>query len=173
MAVASTEVEEAKVDLTSMIDVIFLLLIFFMVGTKFKTEEGRHKAFLPKNKGQAAGSPKDLSEVRINVAWVDLNGSNTDTEDPREAMPLLSIKGKAYPSTTDPRTGTDRPDWDYLSERLEEFRNAYQGENQEGLPVIIDASPYVPWQHVVSVLDACAKARVKDISFAAAGHEID
>ncbi|MEZ6090500.1 MAG: biopolymer transporter ExbD [Pirellulaceae bacterium] len=39
--------EEATINLTPMIDVVFLLVIFFMVGTKFTEEEGNIKVNVP------------------------------------------------------------------------------------------------------------------------------
>ena len=38
--------------MTPMIDITFLLLIFFMLACKFRTIEGKLKAFLPKGQGQ-------------------------------------------------------------------------------------------------------------------------
>ncbi len=39
---------EVETDMTSMIDVVFLLLIFFMLATKFKMPEGTLRSYLPK-----------------------------------------------------------------------------------------------------------------------------
>ena len=52
------ELEEVVLDLTPMIDIVFNLLIFFMCATKFRTPEGVIEAFLPKDKGQASGTPQ-------------------------------------------------------------------------------------------------------------------
>ncbi len=43
--------EKGDLQMTPMIDVVFQLLIFFMVGCHFKTFEGKLSAFLPKDKG--------------------------------------------------------------------------------------------------------------------------
>jgi biopolymer transport protein ExbD len=60
---------ESKLDMTSMIDVTFLLLIFFMCTLKFKTLEGKLSAFLPKDVGVADGrsDPKERIEIRMDV----------------------------------------------------------------------------------------------------------
>ncbi len=36
-----SSIEDPSINLTSMIDVVFLLLMFFMAGTHFGEEEGR------------------------------------------------------------------------------------------------------------------------------------
>ncbi|MDX8382028.1 MAG: biopolymer transporter ExbD [Ghiorsea sp.] len=52
------------VDLTPMIDVVFLMLIFFMVSTSF-TANNSIKLDLPESKAQAAN--KDIEQVTISV----------------------------------------------------------------------------------------------------------
>lgn len=49
--------EDIKGDMTPMIDIIFLLLIFFLLTTKFIVPEKMISQLLPTNKGQAAASP--------------------------------------------------------------------------------------------------------------------
>jgi len=61
--------EECKLEMTPMIDVTFLLLIFFMCTIKFKTLEGKLEAHLPQNAGPgptAQPEPESL-EVRVEV----------------------------------------------------------------------------------------------------------
>ena len=57
--------ETCELDMTPMIDVTFLLLIFFMCTLKFKTLEGKLSAFLPKDVGvnQSDAEPKEKVEV--------------------------------------------------------------------------------------------------------------
>lgn len=52
-----TEQEDIKGDMTPMIDIIFLLLIFFLLTTKFIVPEKMISQLLPTNKGQASSSP--------------------------------------------------------------------------------------------------------------------
>jgi len=56
------------VDLTPMIDVVFLMLIFFMVSTSF-TANNSIKLDLPQSKAQAAN--KDIEQVTVSI---DANG---------------------------------------------------------------------------------------------------
>jgi biopolymer transport protein ExbD len=50
--------EEATINLTPMIDVVFLLVIFFMVGSKFSEAESRMKVSVP-----SVGEMRSLSRV--------------------------------------------------------------------------------------------------------------
>ena len=47
MAIRRQQSEDATINLTPMIDVVFLLVIFFMVGTKFSEAESRIKVNVP------------------------------------------------------------------------------------------------------------------------------
>ena len=67
MAGKSAEIEETKIELTPMIDVVFLLLIFFIVTIKFKVLEGKLETELPKDVGVNASEelPKEKIEISI------------------------------------------------------------------------------------------------------------
>jgi len=54
-------------DMTSMIDVTFLLLIFFMCTLKFKTLEGRLSAFLPKDRGANFETSQVLEPIEVGI----------------------------------------------------------------------------------------------------------
>ncbi|WP_299592896.1 biopolymer transporter ExbD [uncultured Microbulbifer sp.] len=58
--------EQDGVNLTPLIDVVFLLLIFFMVSTTF-TKESHLKLNLPEAAGPQADSPPSTIEVLINA----------------------------------------------------------------------------------------------------------
>lgn len=56
--------QEVSVNLTPLIDVVFLLLIFFMVSTTF-TRESRLQLRLPEASGEAALSAEQILEVQV------------------------------------------------------------------------------------------------------------
>lgn len=60
MPLKVSQEEPAAINLTSMIDVLFLLIIFFMVGTRFSESEGSIEVNLPKvsNGGALLNAPK-------------------------------------------------------------------------------------------------------------------
>jgi len=68
--------EEDSINLTPLIDVVFLLLIFFMVSTTF-TKETHLEIDLPEAVGEAANSETDPLEIIINAAGdYALNGKS-------------------------------------------------------------------------------------------------
>ena len=66
---ANTDME---MDMTPMIDVTFLLLIFFMCTLKFKVLEGKLGAYLPKDVGvnPQDAEPKEKVDIRLDVVTV-------------------------------------------------------------------------------------------------------
>ncbi len=62
-------------DITPLIDVVFLLLIFFMVSTVFKKDELALLLNLPKTeKGESQEKPKKSIYIELNEAEVAFNG---------------------------------------------------------------------------------------------------
>jgi biopolymer transport protein ExbD len=59
-------VKKAELSLTPMIDVVFLLLIFFMVGMKFKELDRKLEANLPQQ-GEDASDDRLLNEIWVYV----------------------------------------------------------------------------------------------------------
>jgi biopolymer transport protein ExbD len=129
----------------SMIDVVFLLLIFFMCATKFKQVEKRLDGNLPKDEGQMAAKPKEIEkpdEIRVKL-W------------PREAD-----KTKCWIAVNDRENKVN--DFDQLYVRLRQLK-----DSMAGTPVIIDARREVHYQYVISAMDACKRAKIKDVKFQA------
>lgn len=60
-------VDDGGVNLTPLIDVVFLLLIFFMVSTTF-TKESRLKLELPTAQGEAAVQESNVLEIVVDAA---------------------------------------------------------------------------------------------------------
>lgn len=82
-------------DLTSLIDVVFLLLIFFLVSSVFKNEELAIFLNLPKTENVIAKTEKSELNVELNKTAIALNGKemSLDTLD----KSLKNIKNKKTP----------------------------------------------------------------------------
>src|SRR5688500_14268379 len=88
------EMDEAKIDFTPIIDIVFNLLIFFMCATKIRATEGAIQCFLPKNRGQGSGTPTiDLNEVRIKVLWYGSDGRPSTAD---EGFVVIKIGDQAF-----------------------------------------------------------------------------
>ena len=66
MKLSANRPEEPDVNLTPMIDVVFLLLLFFMVSTSF-IRESSLKVDLPEATGQATAEQDDAIDIVINA----------------------------------------------------------------------------------------------------------
>lgn len=77
--------QEVSVNLTPLIDVVFLLLIFFMVSTTF-TRETQLQIDLPEADGEQSDQAPDRVEVEINAEGeYSVNDQRLDNSD-REAL---------------------------------------------------------------------------------------
>lgn len=126
---------------TSMIDVVFLLLIFFMCASKFRVLEQRLDAFLPKDKGprNIQQTVKQLDEVVIHVT---AQGAGLE-------IPKFQIRGWITHNANE------------LAGHLGQLKSV--GD----MPVVIDGRPLCPFKYVMMALDACARARLTKVEFRA------
>ncbi len=129
-------------NLAPMIDVTFLLLIFFSVTTTFKRAEGFLSAHLPKDQGR----PTVALPVSPIVVRVDQFGKGPGDYRLRVDNFLNA------PATFD---------------ELAAFLENVQGNPgfSAATPVVIAADPDVAWDHVVNSWNAAVRAGCKNISF--------
>jgi len=134
-----------EINVTAMVDVIFCLCIFFMCSFHFKQLEGRIDAWLPADKGKLPGTPKEviLEEIRVFMRWD-------------------AASGKTLRKVTSTAVSTD----EQLMEEIMARKAHYVQANKSVFPVIIDATPDVPWQDVIHVLDLCKRHNLSSIEFA-------
>ena len=86
MGVQLEEPEETEMNMTPMIDIVFQLIIFFLLSLKFKTIDRRIESMLPKDRGLAATPtfPEDFLKVKIKVF-------RRDMADQEKAYTLIKI----------------------------------------------------------------------------------
>ena len=136
-------------NLTSMIDVIFQLLIYFVVTANFMLDEGVLTAKMPQGSGKPTQAkleppprPLNIELVSAGSAGVQINvaGAARITNFTELSQQLVALQ-------YDPERGR---------------RGAYKPDN----PVIIKPAGQVRWQHVVNAFNAAIKARYSNVSFA-------
>lgn len=130
--------EKIDISITSMIDVVFLLLIFFMVTTSF-THQTQVKIKLP----EAAGAETE--------------------EIPQSITMDIDTKGNYYLTGTD---GESRKLPDEQKETLIRELNRFAAEAAKDVPFIISADGNTPHQAVIAVLDAAQQVGFSHASFA-------
>lgn len=149
------EEEDCELQMTPMIDVVFLLLIFFMCATEFKVPDYRIDANLPKDKGLRnvqVKPPEELPEFRITIDPVDpKNEKDTGAtfrigRDNMVPLPNLvqEVQQGYLAIKNDPR---------------------YHGKK---VTAVIDGNKEVDFKYVVYAIDACLSLgdQLDEINFA-------
>jgi len=134
--------EGEKANLTPMIDVVFLLLIFFMVTTSLIKEEADLGIQLPTNTPPVAAA--ELPSKHIIDVMPD-------------GSVLLNGGLAASPNETVVLRG--------LISTLSSLKSASDRTGSKTI-VVIQADPVSPHYKAVQVLDACAAADIQFVSFA-------
>ena len=137
-----------EVDLTPMIDVTFLLLIYFMVTTMLKQPEAELSIQLPGKPQSSDVTPMDMLKVRIgDEGEVYLNGS--EIEDGFDLlMPDLVANLKTQKGMRD-----------------QLINSGARSKEEAELKVEIESSGIAEHQAAVSVLNACSSAGVNKVTF--------
>lgn len=138
------EQPEATLDITSTIDVVFLLLIFFVATIQLPAPEANIRAFLPRTEESPAAAGMDAEPE--------------ETED--ETVIRITMRGvRDLRLNGAPVAGGFR--------ELDSQLGALRRVSVEGVEtkVIIDAGPDVPYYFVVNALDLCGKYEFTNVSF--------
>ena len=132
---------KAAVDMTPMIDCVFLLLVFFMVSTTFNKQEADISFALPGTAAQAEA--------------VDI---------PDEQIIQITAAGNVFLNDLeyDAPANSDMPE---LVKTLILFRQTAEANK---VPAMITIAPEddVKQQRVVDVLNACTAAKIANVTFA-------
>ncbi len=139
---------DITMEFTPMIDVVFLLLIFFMCTLKFKILENKLATYLPTDKGLNTHfeelEPVEKIRIKLSLRGADcicyINGK------PLGIMPTAATK--AYKTIHRLKTAS------------------------ENSPAEIDPDPKVPHKYVVSIVDECMRAKLAEITFTGALPEL-
>jgi len=129
-------------NLVPMIDIVFLLLIFFLVGTRFITAEGVLPGRLPHQDAQ------QMLPVPVPPIQIDLASTNGDA-------PEITIAG---------RTATPA-NFEQLATMLAQIQREPGYDDQT--PVVLQADEELAWDHVVNAYNAAVRAKYKNIIFGA------
>jgi len=142
-----------QLNLTSMIDVVFQLLIYFVVTSSFAVGEGVITAKLP----TGPGSPQKSRKPPEQPLKIVVNSAGDAGTSYRVYIETLAKRPNSFTELAeilvqlqhDPDRGLNGP---------------YKPDN----PVIIKPDGSVRWQHVVNAFNAAVKARYSNVSFAQA-----
>lgn len=137
----STDEDEVQINLTPLIDIVFLLLIFFMVSTTF-TRESQLKIQLPEARGEQATQQK-IPQLVIEIS----------------SLGVYAVKG--------PQDQAARQVLNTSPQALERvIRTAGENQDKDKMIVIIRADKQTPHEAVVRALSVAGQLGLKRITFA-------
>ncbi|MBS0289444.1 MAG: biopolymer transporter ExbD [Proteobacteria bacterium] len=91
--------EDAGIDLTPFIDVVFMLLLFFVVSTTLFKGATELKVQLPQAKTQSFIKSEKTIEIGIDAQGAYyLNGVSINSSDPKKLKKILTVKLEKNPS---------------------------------------------------------------------------
>jgi len=137
---------DPSLEIAPMLDVTFLLLIFFMCTIKFKTLEGRLDAYLPKDLGAQKTSAETLENIEVRLR-------------PEPDMTKVYVGRNVVERITN---------FNAKEELVLETLYRVVGDLHRKLPdqpVIIDPDAGVPHGHVVGVLNTIMRHRIEKVTF--------
>jgi len=147
--------KDTELRMTAMIDVVFQLLIFFLVGTKFRVPEGELEAYLP----EEGGPPKNLQELpEVDEIRVTLRVAQVTSANPYGAPSVLL-------DNTASKAGVRGGSMGWLERELDTLGRSK--EVLENVPIIIEAEPHLAYKWVIEALDICRRTGFKKVNFAA------
>jgi biopolymer transport protein ExbD len=176
MPLKQPETDESSLNMTPMIDIVFQLILFFMLNMKFKALDHRIDSEIPKDRGiQATATFVDpIPAIKVALFRREPEGAG------QSAYTYIKVNDQEPGYRIPPvKFGTDTQE----NERLHQVRQAefakiqahitsLFGKNKE-LKGEIDAPPpkggLVPHGDIMAVLDAFMAAGVTTVNFQGAG----
>ena len=153
--------DEDTVDLTPMIDVTFLLLIYFMVTTMLKQPEAELSIQLPGEPQNSEVKPMDMAKVRIgDEGEVYMNGSEIE-----DGPQLVMVDGKEkWINLEMPALVDNLKNQKAIRDQM--IASETRSKEEAELKVEIESSGIAEHQAAISVLNACSEAGVQNVTFA-------
>ena len=151
--------EEHKMQMTPMIDVTFLLLIFFLCTLKFKLLEGKLQAYLPKDVGVNTSEAEPKEKVEINIKVIQ-EGNRVDPQDaskPWSGEGRFEYIGREVTFSVGPFKTDD------MAKLRSRLGKIYKSDPER--PATIGALPGTVYGDIVPVLDTAVEVGYTDITF--------
>jgi hypothetical protein len=139
-----------KPNMTPMIDVVFQLLVFFLVSMKFKTLDMKIEAQLPTEFGiHPIGRPPERLTITARL------------DRPLEGAARLKVDGRVLGRTDDPAA------WQRLGDLARGVRERHlaNGGDPSVVDAEVDAVPQVPTGVVIRAVDAFTEAQFEKVRF--------
>ncbi|MFK7961708.1 MAG: ExbD/TolR family protein [Phycisphaerales bacterium] len=148
---------DLPLNLTSAIDAVFLLLVYFMVATEFRSGEEVYRLDLPMRASGQAADPFELDEEPLRIRVDTIPGGGRASE-----------AGSAIITVSGPWPQPD--DFDGLRELLVGLLGdeATAGLYAIDHPLIVEPGRRTEWQHAMSAFNAAVRAGYRNVTMGAA-----
>jgi len=167
--------QEAKPDMTPMIDVVFLMIIFFLC-IDFKILEAKLPAYLPKDKGSSSAKADPMEQLSIGI-YVEAAGRpeykaggagqlNAATNRPFR----FALKGYKEKWVVGPKPIPTLTEVEHELRRIKESPDSMVPDpknpgTKKLMPVVIEPHPGVYYESVAKTADAANAAGFLEINF--------
>ena len=158
-AVEEIMAEEIKLELTPMIDMAFLIIIFFMC-LPFKTLDGKLQAFLPTDKGINPVEQEPLNEIMVSVHIV-ARKEIAATFGPKNFTQKITKPTEFKFKFNDRET----KDIARVAVWIKEAKKSAEGSENSTVKGEIKAGHKVPHKFVVAILNKFAEAGLEKVDF--------
>jgi biopolymer transport protein ExbD len=169
--------EEATVDMTPMIDVVFLLIIFFLC-IDFRVLESKLPAYLPKDSGVQHTQTEPIEKLSVQIVCTEwgeeikrrANAQPTKDKEGYEVKPAIRLEGHQIHWMVN---SVKFHDLEKLKDKLVEIAqdptkmqpDAKNPGKKKRMPVVIEPGVQTTYGDVARTVDAVTKAGFDDIQF--------
>ena len=137
-------------NLTSMIDVVFLLLVYFLVATDFTQSEEVYRLDLPERIDGLSIDPFELDDEPVRIIVQGIGGPDGDYR--------LQVEGAGAANLSNFESL-----YDFLAaRRLDGLGGGFFATDH---PLLVVPSPQTPWSYAVGAFNAAVRAGYVNISF--------
>ncbi|MFG0315630.1 MAG: ExbD/TolR family protein [Planctomycetota bacterium JB042] len=161
--------EEIKMEMTPMIDVTFLLLIFFLCSIKFKVLEGKLQTYLPKDVGvNTTPQQKMLEKVDVRI-YRTLTREKLDLEQIENYRKWYDAGGWSEDQVEIRFQGQKVSGLKELKKKFEDLRERIpppeDPEEDDTLKMNLEAMKGCIYEDIVKVVDVALAAKFTSITF--------
>jgi len=145
---AAGEPEELELQITPLIDVVFLLLVFFLTSINFRTMEGFLQANIPEAAPSTPAERDETVTIILNAQGGTLNikVNTIDLNDQYSAGSIIEL-------------------YDALDKHLGMVKETFVSSGKEMPLVTIDAHQALLYKYVLAALNVCTKHKITNLSF--------
>jgi biopolymer transport protein ExbD len=194
---ADDKLAEGKLDLVPMIDCIMLLLLFFILTTKFTSEEKSIASLLPTDKGQSAATPTKVEppqQINIRIYPPDMQPAMQPSEY-EAALRQIQTPSQPVINTAWLRIGPNEPIvvdgkflrqkggdevrdevekiHQYIYQALEKFETGNTADRKSQCAITIHCFSQMSWKYALVAYDACRAYEAKHSGKQATGDPKD